>query len=185
MGSGGTVDTEEIGVLGVMPGVTYYYRVRALVLEEGMTEGGAVQVVRRTDPSAPTGGATPVYAPVLCSPLDGAAVTPSQIAFRWFSVDGGVNCRLEVSNTPTFDAERTVRSLDEDRRFSLPGGVGTRTMSAVVNVADAFPQAQYLFWRIGALHSADAVAPEGGFIFATAGSVSVPEMPPLPAGRRQ
>ncbi len=188
---GGTAETEEVDVIGVSPGVTYYYRIRRIFVEavqEG--DGGDVQFrVTRSDLSPPTPGATPLERPLPQSPVDSAAVDPAAVAFRWISVAGGDQYRLQVSDSPGFPPTRTYNSPDGDARMVLPGGAGTQTMSATLNISALFPAKdpvtgqsfeRDLFWRVGARHQTDGASPDDGFIFSDAKRMKTQELPPDP-----
>ena len=74
--------------------------------------------------------------------------------------------------------------------MALPGAGDNRAMSATFNLSTRFPginpntgqtQQQTLFWRIGARHRSDGLAPEpDGFIFSDAVRIETIEMPPPP-----
>ncbi len=173
---GDTAETEDVDVIGVVPGVTYYYRVRRIFVETVPQEsGGEVRFrVTRSDLSPPTPGATPLLRPTTQRPAAGESVDTAGIPFRWLSVAGGDGYRIQVSDTPDFPPARTYNSPDGDARLVLPGGAAGHAMSVTLNVSAYFPAKdpvtgqpykRRLLWRVGACHARDGMAPEGGFLF--------------------
>jgi hypothetical protein len=185
-------------VTGVRPGTTYYYRVSRIIVESSSSgdggNGGNTDVefnVVVTDFSPPTAGATPLNRPQIITPTANDSLNLTSQTFQWLSVAGGDLYRLQVSDTPTFEASRTYNSPDDDARMSLPGGGDNQAMSASFNLSTRFPpknattgqtQQWTLFWRVGARHRSDGSAPEpDGFIFSDAVRVQTTELPPDPA----
>jgi len=195
-GGSSDLDTDEVDVTGVRPGTTYYYRVTRLIVESSTSGGGSGDAgdvefnVVETDYSPPTEGATPLNRPQIMSPLENDSLNLNSQVFQWLSVGGGDLYRLQVSDSPTFEPQRTFNSPDEDARMALPGAGDNRAMSATFNLSTRFPginpntgqtQQQTLFWRIGARHRSDGLAPEpDGFIFSDAVRIETIEMPPPP-----
>ncbi len=192
------VPTEDQDAIGIQPGVTYSYRVsRVFWREVPQTDSGSGQtgttdsefILVESDQSEPTGPATALARPRLQSPADGETVNPSSILFRWFSVGGGDQYTLQVSDTPSFDPARTFSSPDGDSRMALPGGADNQTMSATFNISAMFPATdpqtgqstvRNLFWRVGVRHRGDSEAPLGGWVFSDAERMSTQELPPPP-----
>jgi hypothetical protein len=143
-------------VPGIAPGVTYWYSIETIFrpkvsLSEGddtgtggTTDGGGFEISQR---SSRSNAVVPINAPGLVAPDNGVSEDFTNVTFVGNPVAGATTYVIQAS--PEVDFTRNVKTLG---RVTLPPTApgGTQVTVGPVDLTRLFPNADRLFWRIGA-----------------------------------
>ncbi len=183
-------------VPGAVPGNSYMYQV-GLVYSLSPLENpnGAATSTQYfpSDPSNPSGLATPLNLPVLLTPNNGSSsVLLTAVKFSWNAVTGANQYFVEVSTDPTF-----VASSSSGHKLFTWGPMQTMQQTGmiateVLNIRSAFEgyahpvgTFPYIYWRVGARRTEDRPGPYPDnhghrFIWSQAYQFQSVEFPPPP-----
>jgi hypothetical protein len=156
-------------VPGIAPGVSYRYTIETIFrpkvsFSEGDDAGGGgtddaagLEISQR---SSFSNTVVPINAPGLLGPENGAAVDFTAVTLEGSPVAGATNYMFQVSTDP--DVRQNVKTV---ARVNLPPTAppGAVVSSGLLNLRQLFPNADQLFWRLGA--RAGAGAGNSGFAF--------------------
>lgn len=167
-------ETTVTAVPGIQPGVSYQYAVEVIFRPKvslstgdggGGTGGGTGDTaggLEISQPSSLSNSVLPLAAPGLTSPDNLGSVDFTSVTFTGAPVAGATTYVLQVSRNISFRSG--VRELG---RTSLPPTVpgGTTISFGPFDLTRIFPNADTLFWRIGA--RSDQGSGTSGFTFST------------------
>jgi len=172
-GQPGEEDLEETtitAVPGITEGVVYRYAVEVVYLpkvgldegDDGGTGGGTGDTggLQISLPSKLSNSVIPIRPPGLNAPSDLASVDFTNVTFEGTATAGATTYVIQASTDVSFN--RNVQTL---ARVTLSPGspAGTAVSSGPVNLNRFFPNANTVFWRIGA--RSDLGGKTGGFLF--------------------